>query len=290
MEAFIDHFLASLPNGGIYASVALALVVIYQATHHINFAQGEMAVFSTYVAWMLIEAGLGYWAAFALTLALSFALGMAIQYFVLRPLNNAPKLSIVVTSIGLLMIFHGLAGWVFGHTLKAFPSPFPSDAWYGSPNMSAHAVGAVFVTMVAVVVLFLFFRLTKVGLAIRAAAYNPDSASLVGISVGAMLMLGWGLAAALGAVAGMMAAPVVYLSPEMMGGVLLYAFAGAVLGGISSPIGAVVGGMLVGIVESLASVYLVGTEFKLTVALVIIVGVLLVRPWGLFGKPVVRRV
>ena len=156
--------------------------------------------------------------------------------------------------------------------------------------MSAHEVGAIFVALVMVALLFSFFRFTPLGLAMRAAAQNANSSRLVGISVGRMLMLGWGLAGAIGAVAGMMVAPVVFLDPNMMTGVLLYAFAGALIGGIDNPVGAVLGGFIVGVLENLMGSYVVGTELKLTVALVLIVGVLIVRPSGLLGKKIVTRV
>ncbi len=290
MQEFLHQVLAGLATGGIYACVALALVMIYQATQHINFAQGEMAMFSTFIAWMLINQGMPYWGAFALTVVLSFGMGAVVEFAVIRPLHNAPMLSIVVVFIGLMVIFHSLAGWIFGYTIKPFPSPFPSDAWYGSPLMSAHEVGTIFVALVMVALLFTFFKITPLGLAMRAAAQNPASSRLVGISVGRMLMLGWGLAGAIGAVAGMMVAPVVFLDPTMMTGVLIYAFAGALIGGIDNPIGAVIGGLLVGVLENLMGTYVVGSELKLVVALVVIVAVLIVRPSGLFGKKIVTRV
>ena len=290
MNEFLHQLLAGLATGGIYASVALALVMIYQATHHINFAQGEMAMFSTFVAWALIDAGLPYWAAFAVTVVLSFVVAAGIEFVVIRPMHKAPVLSVVVVFIGLLVIFHSLAGFFFGYTIKPFPSPFPADAWYGSSLMSAHEVGAIAVALGMVALLFLFLRATPLGLAMRAAAQNPGSSRLVGIRVGRMLMLGWGLAGAIGAVAGMMVAPVVFLDPNMMTGVLLYAFAGALIGGIDNPIGAVLGGFIVGVLENLIGTYVVGTELKLSVALVLIIGVLIVKPSGLLGKTIVTRV
>jgi branched-chain amino acid transport system permease protein len=290
MEALLHQILGGLATGGIYASVALALVMIYQSTHHVNFAQGEMAMFSTFVAWMFIQAGLPYWATFAVTVALSFVLGVVVEFTVIRPMHKAPVLSTVVVFIGLLVIFHSMAGLLFGTTIKEFPSPFPAKAWYASRFMSAHEVGAIFVTLCVVALLFAFLRRTSVGLAMRAAAQNQSSSRLVGISVGRMLMLGWGLAGAIGAIAGMMVAPVVFLDPNMMSGVLLYAFAAALIGGIDSPVGAVVGGFLVGVLENLIGTYVVGTELKLSVALVLIVGVLIVRPSGLLGKTIVVRV
>lgn len=290
MEAFLQQLLSGVAAGGIYASIALALVMIYQATHHVNFAQGEMAMFSTYLAWMMIQAGMPYWAAFGLTVVLSFVMAALVEVAVIRPVRNAPVLSVVVVFIGLLVIFHSLAGWLFGYTIKSFPSPFPDDAWYGSRFMAPHAVGAVAVTLLVMAALYLFFRFTSLGLAMRAAAQNPASSRLVGINVNRMLMLGWGMAGAIGAIGGMMIAPTVFLDPGMMTGVLIYAFAGALIGGIDNPAGAMVGGFLVGILENLFGTYIVGTELKLSVALVLIVGVLIVRPSGLFGKIIVTKV
>lgn len=282
--------LSGLATGGLYASIALALVVIYQATHHVNFAQGEMAMFTTYIAWTLVEAGFSYWAAFGLTLACSFALGILIERIIVRPIENKPVLTVVVVFVGMLFIFNSIAGWIYGYDLKSFPSPFPANAWYASSFLSSHEIGMIFVTFCMLLLVFGFFRFTRLGLAMRGVALNPESSRLLGIRVGRMLALGWGLAAAIGSVAGIMAAPIIYLDPNMMSGILLYAFAAALLGGLNSPLGAVVGGFAVGILENLAGAYIVGTEIKLTVALVIIVGVLLLRPSGLFGRILVTRV
>ena len=280
MEAFFFQVLAGLATGSIYASLALALVMIYQATHLVNFAQGEMAMFATYIAWSLINAGFGYWPAFLLT--------VLIERVVIRPVENAPVLAVVVVFIGLLVILNSIAGWIFSYTIKSFPSPFP--AALGIRYMSPHQVGALAVTLVVLALLYVFFRFTPLGLAMRAAAQNPVSSRLVGIRVGWMLALGWGLAAAVGAVAGMMVAPIVYLDPNMMSGILLYAFAAALLGGIDSPGGAVVGGLVVGVLENVLGAFVIGNELKLVVALVLIVGVLLVRPSGFFGSVHVSRV
>jgi branched-chain amino acid transport system permease protein len=291
MDAFLNQVFAGLATGGIYASVALALVMIYQATHLVNFAQGEIAMFSTYIAWTLIEAGMPYWAAFFLTVAIAFVLGVLIERIIVRPVEQAPVLAVVVVFIGLLVIFNSLAGWIYTYTIKVFPSPFPKEPMHvGTHFFSAHELGAVGVTLVVLALLYAFFRYTPLGLAMRAAAQNPESSRLVGIRVGWMLALGWGLAAAIGAVAGMMVAPTVYLDPNMMAGILLYAFAAALVGGIDSPGGAVLGGFLVGVLENLLGAYVIGNELKLSVALVLIIGVLVVRPSGLFGKVHVTRV
>lgn len=290
MDAFLFQVLAGLATGGIYASLALALVMIYQATHLVNFAQGEMAMFTTYLAWSLINAGMPYWAAFFITIVLGFALGALIERIVIRPVENAPVLAVVVVFIALLVILNSIAGWIYTYTIKAFPSPFPKEPLFGIRYMSAHELGAIGITLVVLTTLYLFFRYTPLGLAMRAVAQNPQSSRLVGIRVGWMLALGWGLAAAVGAVAGMMVAPIVYLDPNMMGGILLYAFAAALLGGIDSPMGAVIGGFTVGVLENLLGAFVIGNELKLTVALVLIIGVLLVRPSGFFGSVHVSRV
>jgi branched-chain amino acid transport system permease protein len=290
MTALLHQILSGLATGGIYASVALALVLIYQATHHVNFAQGEMAMFATYICWTLIQAGLSYWPSFFLTVVIAFAGGVVLERVVIRPFDKAPVLAAVCVFIGLLAIFNSLAGFIFTYTIKSFPSPFPEKAWYGSKFMSPHETGEIAVTLAVLVLVYVFFRFTPLGLAMRASAQNPVSSRLVGIRVGWMLALGWGLAAAAGAVAGMMAAPIVYLEPNMMGGVLLYGFAGALLGGIDNPWGAVLGGFIVGVLENLAGGYVVGPDLKLTAALVIIVGVLVIRPSGLFGRPLATRV
>ena len=288
MDAFLHQVLAGLATGGIYASLALALVMIYQATHLVNFAQGEMAMFTTYIAWTLVNAGMPYWAAFFLTVAIAFVLGVVIERVVIRPVEQAPVLAIVVVFIALLLILNSVTGWIYTYTIKPFPSPFPSDLVAGG-LLSGHELGSICVTLLVLLMVFVFFRFTPLGLAMRAAAQNPASSRLVGVRVGWMLALGWGLASAIGAIAGMMVAPIVFLEPNMMGGILLYAFAGALLGGIDSPGGAVLGGFLVGVLENLVGMVL-GTELKLTVALVIIVAVLVVRPSGLFGKVQVVRV
>ena len=290
MDAFIAQVLSGLVTGGIYASVALALVMIYQATHLVNFAQGELAMFCTYLAWTMLDAGFPYWAAFAATIALAFACGVVIERVVIRPIGESSVLAVVVVFIGLLVIFNSLAGWIFTYTVKPFPSPFPAEPLFGNHYVSSHGIGAIGVTLVVLALLYVFFRYTSLGLAMRAAAQNPVSARLVGIRVGWTRALGWGLAAAVGSIAGMMVAPTVYLDPNMMAGILLYAFAAALVGGIDNPWGAVAGGFLVGVLENLVGAYLIGNELKLTVALVLIVGVRVLRPSGLFGRVTVQRV
>jgi branched-chain amino acid transport system permease protein len=290
MEAFLHQLISGLTTGGVYASIALALVMVYQATHLVNFAQGEMAMFSTYGAATLIEAGCPYWAAFFIVLVISFFAGVLLERYVVRPVAARSVLSAVVIFIGLLVIFNSVAGWIWTYSMRTFPTPFSSEIFPGNKYITSHELGSLLVMLIELLILFVFFRFTRLGLAMRAAAYNPTSSRLVGVRVDMMLALGWGLAAALGAVAGMMIAPIVYLDPNMMSGILLYGFAGALLGGIDSPGGAVVGGLILGVLENLLGAYVIGTDLKLTLALVIIVGILIVRPSGLFGKTVVSRV
>lgn len=290
MEAFLQQMLSGLATGMVYASLALALVMVHRSTHLLNFAQGEMAMLSTYVAWTLIDGGLPYWAAFAAAVTSAFAGGVAIQHLLIARLRDASVLAVVVVFIGLLVIFNSLAGWIFGYTLKVFPSPFEHLRVLDQPYLAPHALGAALVILAILTMVFVFFRFTSLGLRMRAVAQNPVASRLVGIRVGPMLALGWGLAAAIGAVAGMMVAPMLYLEPSMMSGILLYAFAAALVGGIDSPGGAVFGGVMVGVLENLLGTYVVGNELKLVVALVLIVGTLLLRPAGLFGTVQVARV
>jgi branched-chain amino acid transport system permease protein len=292
VELFVQQVLAGLATGGIYACVALAVVMIYQAIDHLNFAQGEMAMFSTFIAWQLLQWGLPYWAAFVLTIGISFVAGVLIERIVFKPIQNAPVLSHVVVFIALFAILNSLAGFIWDFSIKEFPTPFGSSSLFGSGLISSHQAGMIAVTLVVLLFLYVFFRYTRVGLAMRAAASNPESARLVGIRVGWMVALGWGMAAAIGAIAGMLIAPVVFLEPNMMLSILLYGFAGAVLGGLTSPGGAVIGGFSLGVLENLAGTYIpvVGSELKHPIALVVIVAVLVLKPGGLFGRVAVQRV
>ncbi len=290
MDLFLQQTLSGLATGAIYACIALAVVMIYQAIDHFNFAQGEMAMFSCFIAWQLLAWGFPYWVAFFFCLGISFIGGMAIERIVFAPIHDAPVLSHIVVFIALFQIFNATAGFIWEFTIKEFPSPFPDSLPFETKLIGMHEVGIVGVTLVMLLLIYLFFRYTSVGLAMRAAAAAPDSARLVGINVGWMLALGWGLAAAIGAVAGMMIAPIVYLEPNMMLGILLYGFAGAVVGGLTSPLGAVLGGFLMGVLENLAGTYVIGSELKLTFALIVIVVILIFKPSGLLGRVVVQRV
>ncbi len=293
MQQFWQQVVSGLASGGVYGSLALALVIVYRSTRVINFAQGEMATFSAFVAWTLIDHGLPYWGAFIATLAIAFLGGVAVERTLIRPLERAPVISVVVLTIGLLIGLNGVTSWIWGGAARRFPSPFSTEPWrIGGVAVTPQEVGVIGVSLVSVVALWLLFRFTKVGLALRAAAVNPEESRYVGIRVGWVLALGWGLASVLGAVAGMLVAPSLFLDPNMMQTVLLYAFAAAVLGGIDSPVGAVVGGLLLGVMLNLLGTYVdaIGGQLRLAVALGVILVVLLVRPAGLFGKATVRRV
>jgi branched-chain amino acid transport system permease protein len=284
---------SGLAAGAIYASLALALVLIYQTTNVVNFAQGEMATFTTYIAWTMMKHGVSYWPAFVLTLLIAFGGGVAVERVLIRPVEHRPEIVIVILTIGMLITINGLTGWIWGAEVKAFDSPFPNrSVVLGNVSISIQDIGTFGVCLGTVVVLWLFFRFTTLGLAMRSVAFNPDASRLMGVRVGWMLALGWGLAAALGSVAGMMAAPTVFLDPDMMLVVLIYAFAAAVLGGIDSPVGAVVGGLLLGVVINLLGSYVsfVGQELRLPTALAVLLLVLVIRPTGLFGRVVVQRV
>lgn len=268
-------------------------MLIYRAMGIVNFAQGELAMFTTYIAWQLTQMGLPIWLAFGVTVVVAFAGGVALERIVIRPVERANQLTVVIVSLGLFISINGLAGWFWGYIVKAFPTPFPTTPLqiFGVA-FSAQDVGVIVVSVITLGLISLFFQKTKLGLAMRAAALYPEQSRVLGIRVGWMLALGWGLASAVGAISGIMIAPVVFLDPNMMQSVLVYAFAAAVLGGIESPIGAVVGGLVLGVAINLIGTYVewIGNDLRLAAALAIIVIVLVVRPAGLFGRVAVQRV
>jgi branched-chain amino acid transport system permease protein len=290
---FAQQLAAGIRDGAIYAGLALALVIIYRSTRAINFAQGEMATFTTFIAWSLMNHGLSFWTAFPIVLAIAFAGGVAIERVIIRPVENGPVITVVIVTLGLAVLLNGLMSVIWGGGNRPFRGPFSTRTIdVGGVPISVQDIGIVAVSFALVLLLALFFRFTKLGLGLRAAALNRHSSELVGVRVGWMLAFGWGLAAVLGAVAGMMVAPVLFLDPNMMQTILLYAFAAAVLGGLDSPLGAVVGGLLLGVTITLLGRYVgfVGQALKLPTALFLILLVLLVRPAGLFGRVAVRRV
>ena len=289
-----QQVVAGLSSGGTYATLAVAIVLIYRATAVVNFAQGELAMFSTFIAWTLTQHGFSYWPAFVVTVIASFAGGIALERAIIRPVERAPVLTIAIVTIGLFFVVNGAAFWIWSAQVKSMPSPFstrPVDI--AGVAFAISDLGIIAVSLLAVLLLWLFFRFTKLGLAMRAAAQNPESSRLTGIRVSWTIALGWGLATALGAVAGLMAAPPLgSFDQNFMQPNLLYAFAGAVLGGIDSALGAVVGSLALGVFLNLLGTYVswVGTDLRQAAALAVILGVLLIRPSGLFGTAAVRRV
>jgi branched-chain amino acid transport system permease protein len=293
MTQFWQQIVSGVASGSIYASLALALVLIYRASGVINFAQGEMAMFTTYIALTFVDHGLGYWEAFFATVGVAFVGGILVERVAIRPVEGAPVLTLVIVTIGLVVVFNGLAGWIWGPQVQFFPTGFPTGTVVvGGVTIGWDQLGVIGVTLGLVLALWAFFQFTRLGLGLRAAALNPEASRLLGVRVSWMLALGWGLAAVLGAVAGMLIAPLDLLSPNMMQSVLLYAFAAAVVGGIESPIGAVVGGLALGVGQNLLGTYVgfVTPELQLPLALGLLLLVLLVRPTGLFGRPAVRHV
>jgi branched-chain amino acid transport system permease protein len=293
MQEFLQLLISGIASGGIFASLALALVLIYNAMGLVNFAQGEMAMLATFLAFTLIDRGINYWIAFPVTLVIAFAGGVLIQRIVIRPVERAPILTLVIVTLGLATLVNGLAGFIFGYSPRYFPSPFPVQTVNVlGAFVSFRDLGVIGVSAVVLVLIYLLLQRTTVGLTMRAAAHHPEASRLLGVRVSWMLALGWGLASAVGAVSGIMVAPILLLEPNMMQTIIIYAFAAAVLGGIESPLGAVVGGVIVGVTVNLAGAYLpfVGGDLQLAVALAIIVGVLVLKPNGLFGRPSVRRV
>jgi len=295
MQEFVQQVVAGLGDGAIYASLALALVIIYRATHVINFAQGEMGMFSTYIAWALItHHGLGFWSAFFLTLAISFLGGAAIQQVVIRPLQRGGELTVVMATIALLVILNGLASWIWQPDEKLLLSPLSGGTWeIGGVAIPQQSVYDFLVVLACVLVLWAFFRFTRLGLALRASAVNPTASRLLGVRVQVMLAIGWGLAAVLSAVSGMLAAPAQFVfTPTFMQVYIVYAFAAAVLGGIESPVGAIIGGLALGVTINLLGTYVdyITPDMELPVALAVLLIVLILRPGGLVGRAVVQRV
>ncbi len=293
MANFVQQVVSGLASGGIYGSLALALVLIHRSTGVLNFAQGELATLSAFICWTLMDHGWAFWPAFGVTIVLSFVGGAAIQQVIIRPIQDGPVLGVVILTIGLLIAVNGLMTWIWGGAARQFVGPFSTEPiTVGGVAFSKQDIGVIAVSLVSVLLIGLLFARTKLGLGLRAAAVNPVEARLTGVRVPAMLAVGWGLAAVLGAVAGVLAAPSLFLEPNMMRTVLLYAFAAAVLGGMDSPIGAVIGGLVLGVLLNLVGTYVewVGGELRLAVALAVILGVLIVRPSGLFGRAAVRRV
>ena len=290
---FAQQTVAGLAQGVIYSSLALSLVLIYRATEVINFAQGEMAMATTYFAYQLTLWGVAYWLAFFLTLGIAFVLGVVVQLAVIRPVQHS-VIAVVIVTVGLFILIDGLVSWKWGADLKFMPAPFGKTNYHvGQVTFARQDLGTLIVSIVSVLLLWVLFKFTKLGLAMRAAAIRPAAAALVGVRVNWMLAIGWGLAAVLGAVAGLMTEPTQFvLQPSMMQAVLLYAFAAAVLGGLESPAGAVIGGLALGVFLNLIGQYVgfATSELRLPIAFAVLLGVLLLKPTGLFGHKKVERV
>jgi len=292
MDRFVQLVVDGIAIGSVYGALALALVLIFRSTGIVNFAQGEMAMFSTFVAWGLVQGGVPLGLALVATFAISFAGGMLIERVIIRPVEGGEVLTLVIVTLGLYILVNSAAGWIWGFGNRAFPSVFGDGTVdLAGVSISVESIGIVAVLLAVVGILFAVFQRTKVGLAMRAVAMNPDSSRLVGISVGRTLMIGWGIAALVGALAGALIAPRLFLDVNFMGGVLIYSFAAATLGGLDSPFGAVIGGWIVGVTEGLASTYVdfIGSDLKILVPLTVILVVLLIRPAGLFGSREVVR-
>jgi len=293
VQEFLQQVVSGTAQGAIFASLALALVLIYNAMGLVNFAQGEMAMMATFVAFTLIGRGVNYWVALPVTLVIAFAGGIAIQRIVIRPVERAPLLTLVIITLGLATLLNGLAGAIFGYVPRSFPSPFSVQTVdILGAFVSYRDLGVIAVSGAVLLAIYLLLQRTTIGLTLRAAAHHPEASRLLGVRVSWMLALGWGLASAVGAVSGIMVAPIILLEPNMMQTIIIYAFAAAVLGGIESPLGAVIGGLIVGVTVNLAGAYLpfVGGDLQLAVALAIIIGVLVLKPNGRLGRPTVRRV
>ncbi len=295
VQGVVQQVVSGLATGAVYASLALALVLIYRSMEALNFAQGEMAMFSTFIAWTLItQLHVNYYLAFVATIAVSILGGIAIERVVIRPVEKAPPLTVVLVTLGLFFVINGMAGFIWQYVVKAFPGPpgfSQAPITAAGVSVGIQDLFLIGVTIVLLAVLYAFFRFTKLGLAMRAAALYPETSRLLGVRTSWMLALGWGLAAGVGAVSGMLIAPIEFLDPNMMQPVLLYAFAAAILGGIENPIGAVLGGFIIGVLLALIGTYVPGArDLRLAIGLVVIVAVLLVRPGGLFGRPQVARV
>lgn len=293
MSEILQDVFGGLAAGSIYGALALALVFVFRATGVVNFAQGEMAMVSTFFALSLLTLDLPLGVAIAGAMAGAFVLGMVVERVLIRQVVGRGDHTPSIVTVGLFLAFNGLAGWIWSLDPQRFPSMFPSDSvGFLGTRIAVSAIGTVGVLLLVVGVLYVVFDRTRFGLLMRAAASNPESSALAGVPVNRMLMAGWGLAAAVGALAGALIAPQVFLSPGMMGPVIVYALAAAALGGLNSPLGAVVGGWIIGVAEALAAnhVSFIGADLKILVPLVVIFFVLLFRPAGLLGTQEVARV
>lgn len=293
MQYFLQQLLNGVTSAAVYASLGLALVLIYRTTNIANFAQGEMATFSAFLTWQITQWGIPVIWSILIVMLLSVVIGAIVYAIVVRPVQHKDEMTIIIVTLGLFLAFNSATGAIWGFMQKSSPSPFPAYAWTIGPlRISAELVSFVLVLLAVSGGLYLLFQKTRLGMALRAAASNAQSAQLVGIPYTKMMIFGWGMAAALGAVSGALVASRLTLDPNMMADVIIYAFASAVVGGMSSYVGAVVGGLVVGVSQAFSTAYLpgLGADLQIVVPLLLIVAVLIVKPEGLFGKTVAARV
>jgi branched-chain amino acid transport system permease protein len=289
---FLNLTLGGVSNGVIYAAVALALVLIWRSTRIVNFAQGGMMMITTFIAYSVIRASGSYWLGLAVALVAGLILGAVVERLVIRPVENAPPLNAVIVALGLLIVLQAAAGMIWGGEPRSFPPAFGIVGYkVGGARLlfSPSDLFGVIAVLVVMVLLRLLFQNTPVGLRMRAAAFAPETARVLGVRVGRTLTLGWALAAGVGALAGVLVAPATFVSPNAFDQILVFGFTAAVLGGLESPVGAVVGGLVLGLLLSYLAGY-AGSDVVTLGALAVLVAVLLIRPNGLFSMSAGRRV
>jgi branched-chain amino acid transport system permease protein len=292
MTKFIDLTLNGISTGAVYAAVALALVLIWRATRIVNFAQGGMFMFTTFIASAVIGSSGSYWLGFAVGLASGLALGAIVERVLIRRVEGAPPLNAVIVTLGLLILLQALAGMIWGNTPRSFPPAFSIRGYDVGGTRVLFAPNDAFTVLVVIGVALAMralFQRTSIGLQMRAAAFEPEVARLLGVRVGRMFTLGWALAAFVGSLAGMLIAPSVFVGPNQFDPILIFGFTAAVIGGLDHPVGAAVGGVLLGLVLSYVSGY-EGSSLVTLAALVVLIVVLMVRPAGLFSSARERRV
>jgi branched-chain amino acid transport system permease protein len=293
VQQFINITLSGLIEGMIYAAFALALVLIWRSTRIVNFAQGAMAAATAFIALAFIDAGQSYWIGFVAALVSGFLLGAIVERVIIRPVEGGPELNAVIVTLGLFVAIQALIAIIFGATFQSFPTPFGvrgfevGDTTIAITPTSLYIIGSVLIVMALLVALF---RFTRVGLAMRASAFGQEVARLLGVRVGRMLTLGWALAAVVGSLSGLLIAGGEFVYPAYMDSLIVFGFVAAIIGGLDSPIGAIVGGLVLGVALSFISGYVPrGGALVNVSALVILMIVLLVRPGGLFASSVARR-
>jgi branched-chain amino acid transport system permease protein len=290
MEQFITLTLNGIVLGSIFAAFALTLVLIFRATRIINFGQGPMAMFSAYLALETIERTGSYWLGFAVGLISGFVIGGLVERVIIRPVETGPEINAVIVTLGVFVAFIALASIVFGNIFRGFPQAFSLEG-FEAVAITPNDIFKLLAVLVALGVLVVIFQLTSLGLQLRAAAFGQEVARVLGVRVGRMLTLGWALAGMFGALAGVLIATGGPIQPNYMDAVVIYGFVAAVLGGLDSFTGAVVGGLVLGLTNTYVAGYIErGSALVTLAALVILVAVLLVRPGGLFSSSVARKV